>query len=48
MEWGCGSRERIKKNLCFVKTLVELHLVSGSIVLTVSVQYIRVRVCARA
>lgn len=36
--------ERNKKNLCFVKTLVELHLVSRSIVLTVSVQYIRVRV----
>lgn len=36
-----GKRER-KKNLWFVKKLVELHLVSGSIVLTVSVQYIRV------
>lgn len=43
-----GTRERNKKNLCFVKTLVELHLVSCSIVLTVSVQYIRVRVCVRA
>lgn len=30
-----------------MKTLVELHLVSRSIVLTVSVQYIRVRVCVR-
>lgn len=31
-----------KKNLWFVKKLVELHLVSGPIVLTVSVQYIGV------
>lgn len=35
------KRER-KKNLWFVMKLVELHLVSGSIVLTVSVQYIGV------
>lgn len=47
MKWY-GTRERNKKNLCFVKTLVELHLVSRSIVLTVSVQYIRVGVRVRA
>lgn len=35
------EQEKGKKNLCFVKTLVEIHLVSRSIVLTVSVQYIR-------
>lgn len=43
MKWY-RTRER-NKNLCFVKTLVELHLVSRSIVLTVSVQYIRERAC---
>lgn len=35
------EQEKGKKNLCFVKTLVEIHLVSRSIVLTVSVQYMR-------
>lgn len=39
-----GTRER--KNLCFVKTLVEIHLVSRFIVLTVSVQYIHESVSA--
>lgn len=34
--------KRKEKNLWFVKKLVELHLVSGSIVLTVPVQYIGV------
>lgn len=44
LQWY-GTRGR-KENLCFVKTLVKLHLVSRSIVLTVSVQYICVRVSA--
>lgn len=43
------DQEKGMRRICaFVKTLVELHLVSRSIVLTVSVQYIRMGVCVRA
>lgn len=43
-ESGMEQEKGIRRICAFVKTLVELHLVSHSIVLTVSVQYIRVRV----